>query len=177
MTDQSPDRTDTPDPSDPLAGQGADPAVIDTWTELQADIDAIASEYHDDGWETTEIHPGDVAVIEPGEMDRWGIDVLVPDDELETVRQAAETGAFDELEVYRTTEGEVVFLLIVARDEPTEHAILIPAYYHLPGGATLRTHATERGVIHVHLRPLTQNPIITFSHHEPELFFPGDPDA
>ncbi len=162
------------DPDDPLARQGADPAVLDAWPAMQEDVDALAAEFRDRGWDVIEIHPGDVVSLAPGEHDRWGLDVLTPDDELEAVAAAVEEAAFDELDVYRRVEGSYVFVLVVARDAPTERAILIPAYFRRDAAAPLRGYARERGEIHVHLRPLTRTPVITFSHDEPALFFPED---
>jgi hypothetical protein len=148
------------------------PGLTEYWKDLAAEVAAVAAEYRDEGWEVLETHPGDVAPLPPGEHDRWGLDVVVPGDELASVQELIDDAPVDELDVFRTVQGEVVLLLIAAKATAAERAILVPVYYRESDAAPVRAAARERGIVHVHLRPLTQEPIVTFSHEQPELFFP-----
>lgn len=150
------------------------PELAEYWPEFQAEIDSVAEEYRTDGWTVVEVHPGDVVPLEPGEHDRWGLDIVVPDDELTAVRDAVADSTTTELELLRSTRGELVFQLVVAKDPDDHCLVLIPTYYSESNIAPLRAAAFDRGIVQIHLRPLKQSPVITFSHEEPAMFFPSE---
>lgn len=149
------------------------PELGEYWPEFYQEIESLAERYRDDGWKVVEVHPGDVVPLAPGEHDRWGLDVVVPDDELATVQDVVTESSPEQLELFRSTRGELVFQLIVAKDPDEQCVVLIPTYYAESYIAALRAAAFDRGVVHIHLRPLRQSPVITFSHDEPAVFFPG----
>jgi hypothetical protein len=163
---------DIPDGPPTTGQQTVIPGLAEHWADLTAEVASIAAEYREEGWEVLEIHPGDVAPLSPGELERWGLDIVVPGNELESVQELINHAPVDELDVFRTVQGEVVLLLIAAKAPAAERVVLIPAYYREGDAVGIRAAARERGTIHVHLRPLTQKPVITFSHEQPELFFP-----
>lgn len=150
------------------------PEIEEHWPEFQQEIDSMAHEYRDDGWEVVEVHPGDVVPIAPGDHDRWGIDVVVPNDELATVQNVVTESTPDQLELFRSTRGELVFQLVVAKDPDDHCLVLIPTYYSESNIEPIRAAAFDRGIVQIHLRPLKQSPVITFSHEEPAVFFPSE---
>lgn len=174
-----------------MSGEEPDPfdRVVEPWQAVVEDMEGLAAEYREIGWEVLELHPGDVATLDGGgdsgddgddgtggdsEDDRHGLEVLVPDPEFEELEAWIEEGArFGSYEVYRTTEDEVVFLLVVLTDEATERAVCVPAYYETSSVETLRTCAEHDGVFFTYVRRLQRDRVITFTGDDPGLFLPG----
>ncbi|WP_246022907.1 DUF7529 family protein [Halosimplex halophilum] len=154
-----------------FAGTGAASAVREHWEDLIGDMEATAAEFEDAGWETLQLHPGDVTAVTG---DRWGFDVLVPDDEFERLREWVDAGDFDEHDVYRVESG-IHFALVVLKDEGGERAVCCPLYYDDAAVEGLGEVAAGEGRVYTHVRNLAEE-YVTFSHEEPELFFPADGD-
>ncbi|MFT4890867.1 MAG: hypothetical protein ACI9YT_001788 [Halobacteriales archaeon] len=150
--------------------------VLGVWDDVLEDMEATAEEYRDEGWQVLEIHPGDVASPDGEEGGRWGLDVLVPDDEFEELEHLIEVEefAFDESEVYRATGQGLVLLVVAILDHDTEVAVLFPAYYDVNQGRTMIERATGAGEMHTHLRPLDLENVVTFTHDDPSLFMPPE---
>ena len=181
--DRRPDSgDDDEDPSDEAAempaggteGVGVVNRVMDVWEEVIADMEATAEAYREEGWRVLAIHPGDVASPDGEQTGRWGLDVLVPDDEFEELEHLieVESFSFDESEVYRATGSGLVYLVVAILDHDTEVAVVFPAYYDVDRGRSMLDRATDAGVIHTHLRPLDLENVVTFSHDDPSLFMP-----
>ena len=148
--------------------------VLGVWDDVLEDMESTAEEYRDEGWEVLTIHPGDVASPDGKQGGRWGIDVLVPDDEFEELEHLiqVEEFAFDESEVYRATASGLVLLVVAVLDHDTEVAILFPAYYDVNQGRTMLERAGQAGEMRTHLRPLSGENVVTFTHDDPALFMP-----
>ncbi|WP_235853483.1 DUF7529 family protein [Halosimplex salinum] len=152
-----------------FAGMGAATAVREHWDDLVGDMEATAAEFEAAGWETLELHPGDVTAV-TGE--RWGFDVLVPDDEFDRLREWVDGGSFDEHDVYRVESG-IVFALVVLKDDDDERAVCCPLYYDDAAVEGLGELAAREGRIYTHVRTLSEEDV-TFTHEDPSLFFPED---
>lgn len=182
MTDnsggESPPR-ETPDEvaDDPAEQAGPNVQAMGHWDQVVADMEATAADYEDRGWETLQLHPGDVAVVTPGEYeDRTGLDVLVPDDEYEQLEAAVDAGVeFDAYQVFKAASGGMVFLLVAMEDRDEETAVLFPAYYQAthPDTQELFELAHEAGQLHSYLRRL-DGMYVVLNHDEPELFEPPE---
>lgn len=151
-----------------------DGPVASAWKDLLADAEAIAEEYRDRGWEVLTVEPGDVAPVTKEE--RFGFSVLLPDSEYDAVEDLVDRDAagFGEAEVYRRSVGNTVFALAVELDETTETAVVVPLYYVPAETEAVLETAAEEGELLVHLRPLSIENWVTFSHDDPSLFVPGD---
>ncbi|MFC4448693.1 DUF7529 family protein [Halorussus aquaticus] len=143
------------------------------WDDILADMEATAGEYENDGWDTLQLHPGDVTALVPDEDDeRFGIDVLVPDDEfgeLETLLEAEVT--FDAYEVFRATGDGLVLFVVAMEDSDAETAVLYPAYYDAQNAQGMLAAAQTAGEMRTYVRTLT-NEQIEFTHDEPGNFGP-----
>jgi hypothetical protein len=148
--------------------EGPPSAVADRWQELLEDADAIAAEYREDGWETLVVHPGDVTPITG---DPFGLDVLAPGDEFEALEALVETATFDTSHVYRAEEGGVRFFIIATEATAAETAVVVPAFLAAREESELAAKATDEGVMYTHVRPLSDETRVTFSHDDPGLFF------
>lgn len=153
-------------PAFDAAGAAAD-ALREHWDDLIADASATAEELRADGWEVLELHPGDVTAVSGS---RWGYDVLVPDDEFETLRSWVETGSFEDHDVYRA-ERALVFVLVALKDNDRKRAVCCPLYYGYEAVDGLRALAADEGRVHTHVRRLGGE-YVHVSHDDPDLFFP-----
>jgi hypothetical protein len=147
--------------------------LSDHWEDILSDMEATADEYREQGWETMELHPGDVTALAPDEEDdTYGLDVLVPGDEFDELEARVEGGAsFDSYQVFRGEGSGLVLLLVVMEDEESELAALFPAYFD-PGQSTdMREAALSSGTMYSHVRPLDKRNVVTFAHDDPALFF------
>lgn len=156
-----------------------DPAAVEAvWEDLLSDLAATAEEYRDDGWETLAVNPGDVTALGGTHGDRVGIDVLVPDDEYRDLEAWFDAGfAVDDYEVYRSTVGRVVFLLVAVRDETDRRVVLYPAYYAADDNSavSLVETAREEGELRTFLRRLSGD-YVELTHDDPSLFLPATDD-
>jgi hypothetical protein len=145
-----------------------------SWRDhLLADAAAEAERYGEEGWETLELHPGDIT-LRPNDDGEAVLDVLVPDNEFDRLGDRATEGV-DSYQVFRSTPGGVVALLIVLEATDRRHATFVPAYYDLTddqAGNTLRN-AIDDGVLTLRLRTLTDDRV-EVQLDEPGLLMPED---
>jgi hypothetical protein len=161
---QEPDAT----PEDLATGR-----VAPRWPEVIEDMHATAAEYAEAGWETVQLHPGDVTVLDGGTADgRAGLDLVVPGDEFERLTEAVADRSFGSADVFRNTAGGIVFLMAVLTDTQAEVAVFVPAYYEVTDAETLRSIAAAEGAVTTHVRQLRNERRVEFEHEEPELFLP-----
>jgi len=162
-----------PDPED-LANR----AAMEHWDAVVADLEATAAEYAEAGWETLQIHPGDVAVLEGADGPGPGFDVLVPDPEFADLAAVFEAGGeVDETTVYRASVESMTYLVVVLQHTGGT-AVLVPVYYRVGDGtveAAVRR-ARETGEWLTRLRTLTDDEIVV-GHGDPDLFAPETADG
>lgn len=146
------------------------PAISEHWQELIDDADATAAEYEENGYETCTVHPGDVTPITG---DPFGIDVLAPGNEFEAIQTIAAEAHFHSYHVYHMEKSGVRFLVLVVEGTRNgdDVAVLIPLYLVLDEIAELEQQAKDDGVIYTHVRPLSDDTRVSFTHEDPELFF------
>ena len=149
----------------PFGGGGA--AVRERWDDLVADMAATAADLRDEGREVLELHPADVTVVS---RSRRGFDVLVPDDEFETLREWVDGATFPEHRVYRAEAG-LVFLLVVLDEPDAGLAVCCPLYYEPNEAETLRELAGADGELRTHVRRLSES-YVTLTHDDVEPFLP-----
>lgn len=148
--------------------------VVSRWDLVIEEMGTTAADHEAEGYETVQLHPGDVNVS-AGEKPNAnpGIDVLVPGEEFERLRDAVENRAFDSYEVFRTTDNGIVFLLVVLTDAAEEVAVFVPAYYDEADTDELQIAVRgDDGTLTTHVRPLEHGERVEFDHENPEPFFP-----
>ena len=149
--------------------------AMEFWDDVVADMEATAEAYESEGWETLQLHPGDVTTLAPdseSDDDLFGLDVLVPNDEFDTVEGRVEAGTtFDAYEVYSAAAEGLVLLVVAMEDRDEEFAVLYPAYYDVQNAQEMLTRAREEGELFSYLRTLT-NERVEFVHDDPSVFAP-----
>lgn len=162
------------------SGRGAGDAAPSTdpvsayWDAVLDDMAATAAEFEDRGWRTLTLRPGDVTPVADGDGDRYGFDVLLPDDEFAELLAVVDGASFEASDVYATVAEGTTFLLVTMRDDGAETAVLFPLYYARGDDsvADLKSRAEETGTVSTRLRRLEYDRVVTFEHDEPALFFP-----
>lgn len=153
--------------------------VTDVWEDVVADMEATAAEYREDGWETCELHPGDVTALPVStapEQKRTGLDVLVPGDEFEKVESFVEEGSFDGYDVFRAMQSGVVFLVVAMTDEAARRAVVFPLYYRLDHAREMLARVAERGELRTWIHPLDAERRVVFVHESPDGLLPPEDD-
>ena len=139
---------------------------------MVAEMAATAEQYREEGWEAVTLHPGDVTVV-PADHEQFGLVSVVSDGEFETLLSVVEGRTFSSHEVYRDATDAMVFLLVVTESDDSEAVVLSPAYYERTpdGEGELRSHDGE---LFTRIRNLAGDDVVTFSHDDPDPFFPDE---
>lgn len=163
--------------------RGPPPAVSERWPELLDDAEGIAAEYEDEGWQTVVVPTGDVT---PMTGDPFGFNVLAPGDVFRTLQDLVEEVTFHSSHVYRHEEGGARFYIVVVEgtsggvdedgasdggDAEGDVAVVVPTYLTVDAASMLQEPAEAAGAMYTHVRPLSNDERVTFSHDDPDLFF------
>jgi hypothetical protein len=174
----------------------------DRWETVIEDMSATATEYREAGWETVEVHPGDILPLPPvdgtdvtdittpqdddenpsDEMNtnsderiddtRVGLDVIVPTNEFERVAAATSGTTFDSYESFRAEVGSILFVVAAIKSSAHDIAVFVPLYYRADDAQLMAEHALSRGEIDIFLRPLSNDRQVVFTQSDPELLLP-----
>ncbi len=148
---------------------------LNRWEAVIDDMEATAAEYREEGWEALELHPGDVTALPATpeiETEQVGLDVLVPDNEFEELSSLVESADFDEYEVFRAQEGDVVFLVLAMQDPNTERAVLVPLYYTSTDAQYMIPRVRDAGRMQTYVRPLSDEERVVFTQTDPDNLLP-----
>lgn len=144
------------------------------WDRVIEDMEATATELADAGWDTLELHPGDVHVLPDSEDP--GLDLLVGDDEFGTLEDLFEDGlSLTETEVLRASTEGMQYVVAVMKDPEMEWAVLAPLYYRIadPDVGTMFDRARASETFCTRLRTLMGDRI-DIEHDDPTLFEPAE---
>lgn len=174
VDESTPDEWSSTEGDEDVQAFGNVKRVMRVWEDVLADMEGTAESYREEGYSVLEIHPGDVATPDGTQEGRWGLDVLVPDDEFDELKRKTqhEGVSFDESEVFRATMSGLVVLVVTMLDHDNEEAIVFPAYYDIDQDQELLDRVSETGKMPTHLRPLDLETRVTFTHQDPSLFLP-----
>ncbi|WP_160134328.1 DUF7529 family protein [Halococcus salsus] len=168
-----PEISDDPDSADRVTAN-AD-ALKNAWAATLDDMEALAAEYADEGWETITVPAGHTAPEPPdsGVEGRFGLVYVIPGDRAEDVATAIEAGEFPRYDVYRNEAGGQVFLVTVLTDPDTETAVFVAGGFERRTSRSLLSAVQDAGVMYTHLQKLDGTPVGSFEHDDPGKFFPA----
>ena len=141
--------------------------VVGYWEEVINDMEVTADEYREAGWDIVELHPGDVVVLDNG-----GFDILVPDDEFDQLTGIVDSATLDDTKIFHAEDDGIAFVLTVVLDPEREVGVCCPLYYDLQNVDDLRKQADREDQVAMSVRTLSNDRSVTFSHDDPDLFFP-----
>jgi hypothetical protein len=146
--------------------------VMQYWDDVIGDMERTAEEYEEQGWKSITLYVGDVTTIV--ETDEPNLDILVPDNQFGGVETLVENteGSFETYDVYRQGRGDLIFLVVVAKNPTAGVAIFIPSYYSTNSDKDFVRTAREQNVIRTHLRSLSDESSISFEHEDVVPFLP-----
>lgn len=151
-----------------MIGSGGMPdEMADSWEAFMNDLDETAEEYRERGYEVVEIHAGDVVPL----ADRVALDVLAPGSEFRALQTLVEDFEPDEFSVFKATEGETTFAIIVAEDTDREAAVCTSVFYHWSVAKVLIDNAMDVGFVQLQIRPLSDDAHVVFTIETPEVVF------
>ena len=148
----------------------------DAWRRTLQEMESIAAELDEEGWETVAIPVGHAAPEPPeaGEEGRFGFVHVIPGNYESAFREAFDAGGFERYDVFRQEIGGKVFFLLQLLDAPSGTAILLAAQYDTQHSEPLESAAEEEGVVYSHVQKLDATHLGSFRHDEPGKFFPED---
>jgi hypothetical protein len=146
----------------------------DAWEATLSDMNAMAAELADQGWETVTVGAGDTAPEHPdaGEEGRWGLVYVVPGNQAADFRDVFEEGAFPEYNVYRSVAGNQVFIVTELRDPDSQTAIFVAGAFSRARSQPLVETARHEGRMYTHLQKLDGTHLGSFEHEGYQKFFP-----
>ncbi len=150
------------------------PIHKDAWSQTLDDMQAMAEELEDEGWDTVTVTAVDTAAEPPedGPGDRWGLVHVVPDNQAEAFREAVEACEFPAFDVFRAEAEGRVFHVTQLLDPEMETSILIAAnFQRYRADGAVRT-AREENEMYTHAETLSGDHLGSFKHDDYEKFFP-----
>ena len=145
------------------------------WSQTLDDMQALADELREEGWETVITAPTVDTAPEPpeeGPESRWGLVHVVPDNYADDVGEAVEAAEFPKFDVFRATAEGRVFLVTQLLDPETQTAVLVAGNFERRVARGAVNAAVEHDEFYTHLQTLDGTPIGSFQHESYEKFFP-----
>ncbi|APW96993.1 hypothetical protein CHINAEXTREME_04050 [Halobiforma lacisalsi AJ5] len=149
-------------------------AIKEAWQRTLEDMDALAAEREQQGWDVVIARAGNTAPTAPAERDddRFGPSFTIPDNDAEEFAEAFERGDYPLYEVYRETVDDNVFLVVEYRDPDAETVIMIAGQYRLRDAPGMAQAAIDEDVIYTRVRTLDGTVLGSFQHDDYEKFVP-----
>lgn len=161
---------------DPRTERRRDPtgAQTEAWKQTLEDMDAIARQRRDDGWDVLTVRAAQTDTVsrDTGDPDRFGLVHVVPDNDADEFAETYDEDAFTEYLAYGASIGGYVYLVTELIDPSTERSILIAGRYDLALARGLITAAREEGVLYTHCKTIDGTNLGSFEHEEYEPLLP-----
>lgn len=151
-----------------MESRGPPSAVAERWRELLDDVETLAEEYREAGWETLAVSTGHVT---PRSDEPFGLDVVAPPEEFDALRDLVDDATFDTSQVYRDEESDVRFYIVAQEALADGVAVLVPTFCALDETGELAATARREERMYTHVRTQSGDERVTFVHDDPDLFF------
>jgi len=154
----------------------------EAWRLTNEDMEAIAAERREEGWDVTTVtavHTNPVSRGEGTDPERFGFVYIVPDNHADEFRAAYERagGAFPDYVVYRREVNQSGFLVTELMDPDTETIILVAGQYDRRRAGGLVKSAIEEGEMYTYAETIDGTELGWFYHDDFDPFFPSDDEA
>jgi hypothetical protein len=171
----SQDGPDSPDPKEIVADHSDE--LKTNWQRALEDMEAMAEDRQEKGYETLTIPAGDTTTLTPdmGDDDSWGLSHIIPDNYADDFEALFDESSIEETAVYQMESGGFIFMVTELID-PTEKTVIFVAgtYDMRYSGGLVRT-AQGHDEMYTHIKTLDQTLLGTVHHDDPSDFFP-DPE-
>lgn len=157
-------------PSDPRMDRRRDPngAQSKAWKQTLEDMEAIAEDRRNDGWEVVTIMAAhtDTVSRDMGDDDTFGLVHVVPNNYVDEFTDTYDSEEFTEYLAYGSEIDGRMFVVTELLDPETDRSILIASRYDMTRANGMVASAEEEGVLYTHLKTIDGTIIGTFEHEE-----------
>ncbi|MFP9192615.1 DUF7529 family protein [Natronosalvus vescus] len=150
------------------------PAVKEAWKRTNQDMEAIADERREDGWEVITmpaVHTS--AVGRDDNEDYYGLVHIIPDNHADAFSDTFESGSFPRWEAYRNDVDGFVFLVTELMDPETKTAILVAGQYNMQLAKGMVTTAIRTGALYSHFKTINGTELGSVRYEEIDPFIPN----
>ncbi|AEH38539.1 DUF7529 family protein [Halopiger xanaduensis] len=159
-------------PADPRDRRQYDPEGVqsEAWKQTLEDMEAIAEERRDDGWDVVTIMAAhtDTVSRDMGEEDTFGLFHVVPNNYADKFTDAYDSDEYTEYLAYGTMIDGFMFVVTELIDPDGDRSILIASRYDMTFADGMVTSAEDEGVLYTHVRTIDGTILGTFEHEEYE---------
>jgi len=148
------------------------------WEQAVEDMQAMAADREEKGFETLTIAAGDTSPVSPqaGDSEDFGLSYIIPGNKVEAFEDLYLGNDFTETGVYQTSSGGHVFIVTECIDLEAKAIIYIAGAYQMRHAAGLVRAATDRGKMYTRLKTLDHTEVGVFEHDDVSAFFPNPDD-
>ncbi|MFP8888578.1 hypothetical protein ACLI4U_02265 [Natrialbaceae archaeon A-CW2] len=151
------------------------PAVKEAWKRTNQDMEAIAEERREDGWEVItmpSVHTSPVG-REDGEDDYYGLVHVIPDNHADAFSEAFDPDTFTRWEAYRNDVDGFVFLVTELMDPESKTAILVAGQYNMQLSKGMVTTAIKTDDLYSHFKTINGTELGSVRYEEIDPFIPN----
>jgi len=149
------------------------------WKDTIADMEAIAEEWREEGYEVTDIVSVDAGPIGRDSNDddgEYGMEFVIPDDDADEFVEAFQAGEYGQYDVYRGEVEADAFIVEELVDHEVERVVLLAGAYPLRDTQMCAYAAREEEEMFTFVRTLDKTRLGTFRHDGYRKFFPRADD-
>ncbi|WP_247731537.1 DUF7529 family protein [Halovivax limisalsi] len=140
---------------------------IEAYKQLLAEVDQLAADREDDGWEVLTLSPNHTNMLSTDDdRDWWGFSHIVGGSDAEAFEDFYDADAFTEYLAYgRQVEG-YMYLVTELIDPTDERTVLIASRYDRRLAKGVVNSAKSEGVLYTHVQTIDGTIVGSFEHEE-----------
>lgn len=163
---------DDRDTFDPRDANRRDPEGVhsEAWKRTLADMEAIAEDRRDDGWETVTALAAhtDTKSVDTGEDEEFGLVHVLPNNHAERFEGLYDPETFTEYLAYGTSVETSMYVVTELIDADGERSILVASQYNMAFARGMVDSAEAKGSLPSHFKTIDGTVLGTFEHEEYE---------
>ena len=145
------------------------------WEQTLQDVEAMARDRAEAGFETLVLTSDDTTPKPPGSSDEWGLVYIVPSNQAEEFRAFTDEVDFEDTVVYQASSSGHAFVVTECLDTERGRVLFVAGTYRLHRASSLAEAALDRSEMYTHIKKLDGTVLGTIEHDDAEQFFP-DPE-
>lgn len=147
----------------------------DVWEQVLEEMDDLAADRRDDGWEATTVMSvrTNTTSKETSRDGNWGLMHIVPNNFAERFEEAYDEESFTEFLAYGRVYEGFVYLVTELIDPEDERSIFIASRYDTVWAGGMISNVKEEDVLYTHVRTIDGTVLGTFEHEDWEPLLPG----
>ncbi|WP_121742229.1 DUF7529 family protein [Natronorubrum halophilum] len=138
------------------------------WKQTLDDMDAIAEQRRDDGWEVVTIMAAhtDTVSRDMGEDDTFGLIHVVPNNYADQFTNVFDSDEFTEYLAYGSAIDGFMYVVTELLDAETDRSILIASRYDMARADGMIKSAEDEGALYTHVKTIDGTILGSFRHEE-----------